>query len=77
MNLDLVVYTNAGSEIKFPLGPTAKSQEMLRSGSLLWKQEQKEEATCNQKVVSEIEFHLALYTCYSLKGKKHYEFLAL
>lgn len=46
-------------------------------GPLLWRQEQKEEATCNQKVVSEIEFHLGLYTCYSLKEKKHYKFLAL
>lgn len=52
-------------------------EKMLRTGSLLWRQEQKEEATCYQKVVSEIEFHLDLYTCYSLKEKKHYEFLAL
>ena len=37
-------------------------EKMLRSGSLLWRQEQKEEATCYQNVVSEIQFHLDLYT---------------
>lgn len=45
LDLDLVVYSNAGSEIKFPLGPTAKSQEKrkyiacnkAKTGALNWK----------------------------------------
>lgn len=38
----------------------SEGNKKLGSGFLGWKQEQKEEATCNQKTGSETEFHLDL-----------------